>query len=287
MPAFLFSEALTSALRGDHPRTRPITLETVAQMNLEKSLAFYKDRFADAGDFTFVFVGSFDLATMKPLVEQYLGSLPSSRRKESWKDTGIRYTTGVTEKRVEKGIEPQSRAAIIFTGPFRHDQEQRIAIRALGDVLQSRLHEALREDLGGTYGVSAGAGYSQIPVKEYSVSINFACDPERTDELVKAAMQQVELLKAKGPTDKQVSDAREKLLRDFETNSKQNGYWMTQLSLRYQSGEPLDSLFQLPEYYRKITPKMIQDAAKLYLNPANHVKVTLFPEKPRNADGKS
>jgi zinc protease len=279
IPAFLFSEALTSALRGDHPRTKPVTLETVAQMNLEKSLAFYRDRFADAGDFTFVFVGSFDLATLKPLVERYLGSLPSSGRKESWKDTGIRYTTGVTEKRVEKGLEPQSRAAIVFTGPFKHDQEQRIAIRALGEVLQSRLHEALREDLGGTYGVSAGAGYSQIPVKEYSVSINFACAPERTDELVKAALQQVEILKSEGPTVKQVTDTREKLLRDFETNSKVNGYWLAQLSLRYQSNEPLESLFALPEWYRKITPKMIQDAAKQYLNPANHVKVTLFPEK--------
>jgi zinc protease len=278
-PAFLFNEALTSALRGDHLRTKPVTLETVGQMNLEKSVAFYKDRFADAGDFTFVFVGSFDPAVMKPLVERYLGSLPATGRKESWKDTGIRYTTGVTEKRVEKGVEPQSRAAILFTGPFVHDQEQRIAIRALGEVLQSRLHEALREDLGGTYSVSAGASYAQIPVKEYSVSINFSCAPERTDELVKAAMQQVELLKAKGPTDKEVADTREKLLRDFETSSKQNGYWTTQLSFRYQSGEPLDSLFAMPEHYRKITATMIHEAAKRYLNPANHVQVTLFPEK--------
>jgi zinc protease len=212
-------------------------------------------------------------------VERYLASLPSTGRKESWKDTGIRYTKGVTEKRVEKGVEPQSRAAILFTGPFAYDQEQRIAIRALAEVLQSRLHEALREDLGGTYGVSAGASYSQIPVQEYSVSINFSCAPERTDELVKAAMQQVEMLKAKGPTDKEVTDTREKLLRDFETSSKQNAYWTTQLSLRYQSGEPLDSLFALPDWYRKIDARMVHDAAKLYLNPANHVKVTLFPEK--------
>ncbi|HEY0876365.1 MAG TPA: insulinase family protein [Vicinamibacterales bacterium] len=278
-PAFLFSEALTSALRGDHPRTRPITLETVAQMDLEKSMAFYKDRFADAGDFTFVFVGSFDPAEMKPLVERYLGSLPSAGRKESWKDTGIRYSTGVVERRVEKGVEPQSRAAIVFTGVFEHDQASRIAIRAMGEVLQTRLHEALREDLGGTYGVTAGASYSQIPVKEYAVSISFSCDPARTDELVKAAMQQVELLKTNGPTAKEVEDTRAKLLRDFETSSKQNGYWMTQLSLRYQSGEPIDSLFEMPELYKGITAKMIHDAAKRYLNPKNQVTVTLFPEK--------
>lgn len=278
-PAFLFNEAVTQALRGDHPRTRPVTIETVAQMNLEKSLAFYKDRFADAGDFTFVFVGSFTPGELEPLVKRYLASLPSGGRKESWKDTGIRYTTGVTEKRVEKGVEPQSRAAIYFTGPFAHDQEQRIAIRALSEVLQSRLHEALREDMGGTYGVSAGASYSQVPAKEYAVSIRFSCAPDRTSELVKAAMEQVQVLRDKGPTEKEVTDTRAKLLRDFETSSKQNSYWMVQLSLRYLSGEPLDSLFSMPELYRKIDAKMIHDAAKQYLNPANHVKVTLFPEK--------
>lgn len=84
--------------------------------------------------------------------------------------------------------------------------------------------------------MSAGSSYAQIPVKEYAVSISFSCAPERTEELVKAAMDQVQLLKEKGPTEKEVTDTREKLLRDFETGSKQNGYWVTQLSLRYQSG---------------------------------------------------
>jgi zinc protease len=278
-PAFLFNEAVTSALRGDHLRTRPVTAETVASLNLEKSLAFYKDRFADASDFTFVFVGSFDLAAMKPLVERYLGSLPSTGRKETWKDNGIRYSEGVIEKRVDKGIEPQSRAAMFFTGAFEHTQQQRIAIRALGEVLQARLHEALREDLGGTYGVTVGATYAQIPVPEYSVSINFSCAPERTNELLKAAMTQIETLKAKGPTEKEISDTREKMLRDLETNSKQNGYWVTQLLLRYQTGESLDTLFAMPEQYKKVTPEMIHEAAKRYLNPANRVTVTLFPEK--------
>ncbi|CAN5715497.1 insulinase family protein [soil metagenome] len=278
-PGFLFSEALTSALNGDHLRRRMASLEMVEAMNLDKSVAFYQDRFADAGDFTFVFVGSIDLEAMKPLVERYLGSLPTSGRKESWKDTGIRFARGVTERRVEKGVEPKSQAAIVFTGDFDYNQEQRIAISALREVLQTRLHETLREDLGGTYGVTAGVNYTRIPAQEYTVSVNFSCAPDRTEELVKAVFAQVELLKSAGPTDKQVNDAREKLLRDYETNQKQNSYWLTQLSGRYQSGEPVDSLFGLAEYYKKLTPALIQDAAKRYLNPANHVTVTLFPEK--------
>jgi zinc protease len=278
-PSFLFAEALTSALRGDHPRTKQVTMETVSSLDLDKSLAFYKDRFADASDFTFVFVGSFDIATMKPLVERYLASLPSTGRKETWKDVGIRYSKGVIDKRVDKGLEPQSRAAVFFTGTFESSQEQRIAIRGLSEVLQARLQQALRENLGGTYGVSVGAAYGQIPVPEYSVSINFSCAPDRTEELLKEAMSQVERLTANGPTEKEISDTREKLLRDQETGTKQNGYWVTQLLLRYQTGEPVDTLFSMPELYKAITPKMIHDAAKRYLNPANRVTVTLFPEK--------
>ena len=157
-------------------------------------MAFYKDRFADAGDFTFVFVGSFDEDEMKPLVERYLAA-------------AVDRTQGVVERyrcplcegcRPEAGgqrPEPQSRAAIVFTGPFTHNQTERVAIRAMAEVLQSRLHETLRESLGGTYGVTTAAGYLQIPVPEFSVNISFSCAPERTEELVKAALQQVELLK--------------------------------------------------------------------------------------------
>ena len=86
-------------------------------------------------------------------------------------------------------------------------------------------------------------------------------------ELVKAALQQVELLKTAGPTEKQVADARQKLLRDLETNRKQNNYLLTQLSIRYQHSEDLATLFSLEEFYNKLTPAMIQEAAKRYLNP--------------------
>ncbi|MEX2272400.1 MAG: insulinase family protein [Vicinamibacterales bacterium] len=278
-PRFHYSQALIGALYGDHLRRRSLSPEAIAGMNLEKSAAFYKDRFGDAGDFTFVFVGSFDAATMKPLVGRYLGSLPSKGRKESWKDVGIRYTKGLVERRVEKGIEPQSQTTIVFTGPFVHDQEQRVAIRAMADVLGTRLHESLREDLGGTYGVNASASYAPIPVPEYSVSISFGSAPERVEGLVKAAFDQIELLKKDGPTEKQVDDVREKLLRDYETNMKSNSYLVGQLMFKYQFNDDVSTLFGLNEYYKKLTAATIQEAAKLYLNPANVVKVSLFPEK--------
>jgi zinc protease len=283
-PDFAFAEALNDILSQKHPRRRMMSLELVEEMNLDKSLAFYKDRFSDASDFTFVFVGSFTAETLKPLVEQYLGALPVTHRKETWKDVGVKRPTGIIEKRVDKGLEPKSRAQLVFSGPFQYDQLQRVAIRAMAQALEVRLRESLREDLGGTYSVSASANYSKVPREEYNVTIGFGCSPDRTEELVKSVFKEIEQFKANGPTDKQVADVKETFLRDQETNMKQNGYLLSQIAIRYEYSEDLDSLFNLADWYKKIDAAMIRDAAKQYLNNQNFVKVTLFPEKPAAPD---
>ncbi|HEY0763396.1 MAG TPA: insulinase family protein [Pyrinomonadaceae bacterium] len=279
VPEFAFFDALSTARYGNHPRRRTLTAASVDEWNLDKSLAFYKDRFADASDFTFYFVGNFDEATIKPLVERYLGALPSLKRKETWKDIGVKLPSGVIEKRVEKGIEPKSRAAIVFSGPFVFDQERRVAIRAMSEILQTRLLELIREELGGTYSITAAYGYSKFPKQEYSIAIQFGCSPERTDDLIKRVFGEIEKFKVDGPTEKQLTDEREALLREFETNSKQNGYLLNQIALRFQNGEDPAGIWLVPEFYQKLDAATIKDAARLYLNPQSYVKVTLFPEK--------
>src|SRR5581483_10857533 len=138
---------------------------------------------------------SFDLATMKPLVERYLGSLPALHRQETWKDIGAKPPTGVIEKRVEKGIEPKSQTAIVYTGPFEYDPAHRIALRAMSQILQSRLLETIREELGGTYSITANASYDKFPLPEYEVAIQFGSDPQRTDDLVKQVFAEIDKLR--------------------------------------------------------------------------------------------
>jgi zinc protease len=279
VPEFAFFNALATARYQNHLRRRPPTPEMIDEWNLDKSMAFYKDRFADASDFTFVFVGSFDLATIKPLVERYLGSLPSIRRKESWKDVGVRAPSDVVVKKVEKGVEPKSLSAIVFSGPFEFDQMHRVSIRAMAEILQRRLLELIREDLGGTYSINASPGYERVPNQTYSITITFGSSPTRTDDLIKRVFQEIEAFKANGPTDQQVNDEKETLLRDFETSSKLNNYLMNQISLRYENGEDPAALWLMPDNYKKIDKAMIQEAAKTYLNTNRYVEVMLFPEK--------
>jgi zinc protease len=278
-PEYVFRQTLQTALAQNHFRARPMTPELVGEMNLQKSFSFYKDRFADASDFTFVFAGSFDLATIRPLVERYLGSLPSIRRKEAWKNVGITPPSGVVERVVRKGIEPKGQVGIVFTGATTFDVPSRVAIDALGIVLETRLREKLREGLGGTYGVQVESRATKIPEPRYSVSLEFGCAPDRVDELVKALFQEIEVLKASGPTDREVDDTRQALFRGHETTLAQNGRLVSTLIEAYQNGEDVSVFYGMPMQYNKLTGQAIQDAARRYLDTGNYVKVTLLPEK--------
>lgn len=279
MPEVNFFEAFQRILTQDHPRARSMTVESVDAMDLNKSLEFYQDRFADSSDFTFLFVGNIDFETMKPLVEQYIASLPSIRREELWRDLGIVPPKGVIKDTVHKGVEPKSMVAIAFTGPFLYDLEHRNVLRALCTVMDTRLRNALREDRGGTYGVGIRPSYNRIPRQDYSIMINFGTDPERVEELTQVVFDEIEKIKAQGPSDEEVGNIIEAEVRSFETSSQQNNWWLNQLAYRYQAGEDPGDLLIFQDSLDKLTKEAIQEAAKKYFNIENFVQVTLLPEK--------
>jgi len=278
-PAFQFSKRLMEIRWQDHPRRQTTTVETLDDWDLERSYAFYKDRFADAGDFTFLFVGTFDLETMRPLVERYLASLPSIDREETWRDVGIRHVEGVVVDEVHAGIEPQSQTRFYFTGPFDYERQPRTTIRAMGLLLQNRLRDVLREDLGGTYSVGVSSSYAWQPIDNYTVTIGFGSDPERADELADVVFAEIEKLKESPPEESEVADVRENFVRTFETDIESNSWWMSQIGYRYQRGETLDDLPSYPETVHALTPAMIQEAARQYFNMDNYVRLTLLPEE--------
>ncbi len=280
LPDVAFREALTAALTQDHMRARPLTPELVGQMNLEKSLAFYKDRFADASDFTFVFVGSFDVATMAPLVERYLGSLPALHRRESARDLGIRPPTGVVKRQIVKGIDPRSQVGVVFTGPFENTEGRRLLVSTMAEMLSGNLHRTLREDLGGTYGVSVEPTFAARPVPEYRVTIGFACDPARLDDLVTATMGVIEAFKRTGPSSGQVADAASARLRDLETSLQDNAYLLNRILSKYANGEDVAEVFDPRALYGQLTADAIRDAARQYLDMNRYVQVTLRPAAP-------
>ena len=277
-PEAAFRDALTSALTQDHPRARPLTPASVDQMNLDRSIAFYKNRFADASDFTFIFVGSFDVEAMKPLIERYLASLPSIHRTERAADRGVRPPPGVVERQVVKGLDPRSQVAIVFSGPFENDQMNRLLVRTMSQMVAGNLQRKLREELGGTYGVSVEPSFSKYPNAEYQIAIGFSCDPERDDDLTAAAWNVIEDFKQRGPTSDQLAGARLAFDRELEIGFEDNAVLLRELTTKVENGEDVAEVFDMRPFYDRLTLASIRDAARDSLSAERYVQVTLRPE---------
>jgi zinc protease len=278
-PETIFSDTVSVFMGSNHPRRQPWTLDRLDLVEHEKAVDFYKNRFADAGDFRFVFVGNFQADSIKPLILTYLGSLPDLKRKEMYKDPNVVAPKGVHRKVVEKGIEEKARVQLVFTGPYKWSRENNYAFYALRDVLDIKLREVVREDKSGTYGVGVWSFCGHVPKEEYNVNIAWGCDPQRIDELVDAVFETLDSLKNFGPDDIYITKVRETQLRQFEVNLKENSFWRNQLkNAYYDDFDPL-LIINRPEEVANLSKEMIQKAAKKYLNKKNYVKFILLPEK--------
>ncbi|MGE5859461.1 MAG: M16 family metallopeptidase [Ignavibacteria bacterium] len=281
-PEAAFQDTLDVTLTQYNPRMKPWTLETLNEMDMKESFEIFKDRFTDASDFTFFFVGSFNPDSIKPLILTYIGGLPSLKRNESWQDLNIDPPAGVIEKTVYKGLEPKSRVNLTFTGPFDWNMETRYKLTAMTDVLRIKLREVLREDKGGTYGVSISSIGQRYPDQEYKISISFGCSPDRVNELVESAFNQIDSLKSQPAGSIYLTKVKETQKREWETSLKENGFWLRTMVYYYLYGINLDEINNYPERVEKLTVKDITETAKKYFNEKNYVKVELFPEQKMN-----
>jgi len=167
----------------------------------------------------------------------------------------------------------------VFSGPFQNDEQHRVIAQAMADTLAGNLQRTLREDLGGTYGVSMVPRFSKRPIGEYRFTISFACDPARTDALMKTAFEVIDEYKRNGPGQGQVADTRSTLTRDLETNSASDLYLLNRILFKYEFGEDVKEVFNMRPFYDQVTVAALRDAAREYLDPNRYVAVTLVPEK--------
>ncbi|MFQ5677291.1 MAG: insulinase family protein, partial [bacterium] len=279
-PEAAYQDTIRTIMSNHHYRTRPWSEDLINEMNLDTSFRIYRNRFADASDFTFLFVGSFDLETIRPLVEKYLAGLPATNRKESWKDVGITTPKGVLEKAVKKGLEEKSSVTIIFTGSYHWNRQNNYEINSMARAFQIKLREVLREQLGGTYGVSVTASTSRYPDEEYSVNISFGCSPDRVEELTAAVFEQIDNLKTFGLPEKYIAKVKENQRRRRETDLKENRFWLNALQFSYYHGREPENILKYDQLLEALSVQAVKKAAQTYLNIDNYVKVVLYPEEP-------
>jgi len=276
-PAAHFSDTLQITLSQGHPRARPPGMYLLDEMDLDRSLAFYRDRFEDASDFTFVIVGAIDLAAIRPLVETYLGGLPSTGRDESWRDHDIRPPSGVVEKVVRYGIEPRSQTQIMIAGPFTDRREDAYALGSLADALELRLMDVLREELGGTYGVGTSASVSLRPEPRYTFAIGFGAAPERLEELTDAVFEQIRILAEEGPPSEDVEKIREQQRRARETSLRENSFWAGQILAYHRDGRSLEDIVTFDRLLATLSVDLIRTAARNWLDTGEYIRVSLYP----------
>ena len=278
-PETAFGDTIQVTMAQYHHRARPWSVELLDEMDLEKSMEIYRQRFADAGDFTFFFVGNFTLEGIENLVQTYLGGLPSSGRQENWKDVGIEAPRGVIEKTLYRGIEPKSQSRLIFTGPFAYDGwKNNFELKTMTTVLQIKLREVLREDLGGTYGIGVNASPSHFPDQKYSIDLNFSCDPERVEELTQVIFTQIDSLQKFGTTDLYIDKVKEMRKREREINLKENSFWVNILQWSDFHGIDVRLVHQYSQLVDTLTSAVVQAAAQQYFDMENYVRVVLYPE---------
>ncbi len=277
-PEAAYSDTLNATMNLYHPRRQPMTVETLDRVDLNRAQELYDDRFQDAGDFTFLFVGNFQNETLMPHILQYLGSLPATGRNETWTDEGVMKPKGKINKEVKRGVEPKSRTRIIFPGKFEYTRQNRYDMYSMMQVLRIRLREVLREDMGGVYGVGVWASMSKEPEAEYSLNVTFGCAPDRVQELTDAVMFEINMLIKETPDQVNVGKVKEAQRREREINIQENSYWLNSLAVYYREGRELSDFMKFNELIEGFSGDDAQAAAAKYFNLDQMVQVTLNPE---------
>jgi len=277
-PQAAFNDTLQVTLSNYHFRSRPVTVNMLDEINPARSLNIYKDRFGDAGDFTFVFAGNIDTSAIKPMIETYLGGLPSHKRIDIPIDLKYRNIKGSISKEVRMGIEPKSSVAASYVGDMDFTRKDEHLMQSLVDILRIKLRDAIREEKGGTYGVYCYNRIYRIPQNHYDINFGFGCDPKRVDELMKTLYSVLDSIKTFGPDEIVMTKIKESQRRQRELDVKENEFWTGTISDYLENNEDPSVLQDYNKWIDEMTADDIKDCANKYLGN-DFVKVVLYPGK--------
>ena len=280
IPQAYFSDTLSKVVYNNHPYT-PI-METAAsfdQLNLDRSMAIYKEVFSNADGLHFTFVGNIDVDKIKQYITTYLGSLPGSPTKHNYKDVGLRPAKGPLNVDVKKGAEKQSLVVMQYSGEMAYNKETDLQIAMLSEVMNIKIIEKLREEMGGIYGGGMRGGLSKRPYEQYDISVSFPCGPENVDKLVTAFLGIVKDVSDKGIEEKDMAKVKETLKKQYEVQIKNNDYWLNSLSKSFIDQTDPSWILAYPGKVEGVTAAQLQQLCKKLMDTPNYIKAVLYPEK--------
>jgi zinc protease len=278
-PETVFGDKVEQINTSNHYTSIPITVERVNALDRAKMTGFYHQRFSNAADFTFFMVGTFKIDDALPLLARYVGGLPSTGKPSSdFKDLAITFPPASERAKVEKGREPKSETVIsFFADPPGNDPLEQERALASADVLEIALRDILREELGQTYTVSVDLAQGLPQRGGGHMEVSFGAAPENIEQMGARVLQEVQRLQKDGPTEDLVNRAKETARRNYETQLRQNDYWLRRFQAVQMWGQEPAMIAHRVERINTLTPAVVQDAFKKYFPADRMTVVTLVP----------
>lgn len=279
-PKAIFRDSLSLFSTGHSERTLIMNEELLTQVNLDKALKCYKQRFANPADFTFIFVGQIDpnAPQTKELILQWLGGMKTKGKREKYVDWHVRQPEG--DNKLYFRREMTTRTATnrieyaLYDTPY--DLPTRLNLQMAGRVLDTRYLESVREREGGSYGVGVGGGFKQVPTTEQYLIIQFDTDPDKQDRIMQIINEEIQTIIDNGPLANDVEKERKSMLKDHEENLRDNNWWQSALYRYYRYGENL--VEQYVPAVEAITQESVRQALQTIVNANNRIEVVMLPE---------
>lgn len=278
-PQVAFSDSVQAGMYMNHPRKVRVKADMIDQMDYDKILSMYNDRFKDASDFTFIFVGNVDVEQMKPLIQEYLGSLPTTNRKESFTDNKIEMRQGVYKNEfIRKQETTKASNFVLLSGNCKYDLKNNILLDMTSQILDLVYTAKVREDEGGTYGVYVGNQLIKYPKEKAIIQIIFDTAPEKREKLMKIIFAELENITKIGPSEVDLNKVKEFMLKKHTENLKENRYWLNSIDEYLFTG--MNPIKDFAQVVSSITIKDIQKFADDLFKQKNEIEVSMIsPEE--------
>ncbi|HRZ97984.1 MAG TPA: insulinase family protein, partial [Paludibacter sp.] len=277
-PRKAFSDSANLMLTNHNPRTVLINLNTIEKVDQDKAMAIFKQRFASAADFTFIFTGNVDMMndTVKKAICTYLGGLKGKKVIEKISDDNVRKPLGKVNKYFNQEMKVKKASnLIIYSAKIPYDLQSKVTLTTIGSILNIRYLESIREKEGGSYGVGVRGSINNIPIDEAVVLMQFDTDPEKQQKLMGIIHSEVKEIIDNGPRPDDLQKVKENLLKKYEEDLRENGWWQNAVAIYYQ-----DKL-NLPDNYKAaveaLTPQLIQSTLKTIADQGNVLEVVMKP----------
>ena len=236
-PNTAFRDNLMFAMYDNHPLVKRMKAEDYDKVDYAKALKLYADRFKDANNFVFTFVGNIDPETFEPLVEQYIGSLKTKKNDETWTANVPAITDKDVNSHYTKAMEnPMVTCYMVYNGEMEYTMENQMKMQVLSDVMDIVYTEKIREDEGGTYGVGVNGNLTLRPKETFMFLIAFQTNKEMYEKLMGIAVAELQNVANQGPRAEDLKKVKEFLIKKHSEDLESNRYWMNCIQTQYRDG---------------------------------------------------